>query len=319
MRALSLSFRRCWLDNEGMSKKTLLRAVAALTVPLLGAALSTTATAAPKVTAAAAGPLYVALGDSYASGDGAGSYLRDGTSCYRSLKGYPGLIATAGGYALNLQACSGAKIGDVTTMQLSALDSETAFVTVTVGGNDIGFASTLTTCLGTNTTACYTAISAAEAKIAALSDDLEGVFKAIKQMAPNAKIVATAYPRLFNGKDCSILTSFTSLEMSKLNAGADKLAVAIQAAAVRATIGYAEVRDPFVKHAVCDSVPWIRNAQLFSQYESFHPNASGYLYGYKPAVTTALGATTSSGATMTVKTGGTTSSDTSRGTVRTVG
>ena len=74
----------------------LILAVAALTVPLLGAAPSTTASAAPKVTATAAQPVYVALGDSYAAGDGAGSYLRDGTSCYRSLKGYPGLIAAFG-------------------------------------------------------------------------------------------------------------------------------------------------------------------------------------------------------------------------------
>lgn len=303
-----------------MSTRTLLRAVAALTVPLLGAALSTTASAAPTVTAAAQ-PVYVALGDSYASGDGAGSYLKDGTSCYRSLKGYPGLIAAAGGYKLDLQACSGAIISDVQTKQLLTTELAGAtMVTVTVGGNDIGFASTLTTCLGTNTTACLNAVAAANTKInTEIPGKLDTLFATIKTNAPGATIVATAYPRLFNGKDCSILTSFTSTEMTELNKGADNLAVKIQEAATRVGIGYAEVRTPFVKHAVCDSVPWIRNAQLFSQYESFHPNATGYLSGYKPVVTSALGAATTSSTSMTVKTGGTTSSDTSRGTVRTIG
>lgn len=303
-----------------MSKRTLLRAVAALTVPLLGAALSTTASAAPKVTATAAQPVYVALGDSYASGDGAGSYLRDGTSCYRSMKGYPGLIATAGGYALNLQACSGATIDDVKSSQLGVLDAETDLVTITVGGNDIGFASTLTTCLGTNTTACINAVNAANAAITnELPAKLDGLFSAVKSKASNATVVVTAYPKLFNGKDCSILTSFTSGEMTALNNGALNLASKVSEAATRAGFRYADVVPPFGGHAVCDRSAWIRNAQLFSQYESFHPNASGYLYGYKPVVTSALGAAKSASTTMTVKTGGTTSSDTSRGTVRTLG
>lgn len=303
-----------------MVRTTFLRALVALAVPLLGVTLATSASAAPKsdaaVTASATQPSYVALGDSYASGDGAGSYLSGTPSCYRSLKGYPGLIATAGGYALNLQACSGATIADVTNSQLAALSDTTAKVTITVGGNDIGFASTLTTCLGTNTTACLNAVTAANTKISALSTQLNTLFVAVKQKAPNATVVATAYPRLFNGKDCSLFTSFTTTEMTELNKGADNLAEVIKAAATASSIGYAEVRDPFVKHAVCDSSAWIRNVSLFTQYESFHPNANGYLYGYKPVVTTALNASTTSTTPMTLTTGGKTSSDTTRGTVK---
>lgn len=300
-----------------MSTRTLLRAVAALSVPLLGAAFVSTASAAPKVQPTATAAIeYVALGDSYAAGDGAGSYL---DSCYRSLKGYPGLIAAAGGYALDLQACSGATVADVETKQLGTLDADTDLVTITVGGNDIGFASTLTTCLGTNTTACLNAVAAANAKINnELPAKLDGLFGSVKGRAPNAKVVVAAYPKLFNGKDCSILTSFTSAEMTALNSGALNLAAKVSAAAGKAGFAYADVVPPFVGHAVCDRSPWIRNAQLFSQYESFHPNASGYLYGYKPVVTTTLAAAPTGG-TMTVTTGGKTSSDTSRGTVRTLG
>lgn len=288
-----------------------------LTTLALAMSIATTADAAPKPPATT--PQYVAVGDSYAAGDGAGNYLSDGTTCHRSLLGYPGLVASAGRFNLNLQACSGAVTTDVTTRQLGTLSAKTAFVTITIGGNDIGFSDVITTCLGTNTTACLTAVAGAQAKTTNdLPARLDVVFASVKTKAPNAKIVATNYPRLFNGRDCSLLTSFTSDEMTQLNAGADALSGAISAAATRAGIGFSDVRTPFVGHAVCDSTPWVRNAQLFNQYESFHPNATGYTSGYTPQVSSSIGLTTSTTTTgtPTFTTGGQTSSDTTRGTVR---
>lgn len=265
---------------------------------------------------AATSSSYVALGDSYAAGDGAGSYLSDGTDCHRSLRGYPGVLAQANGLALNLQACSGAVVEDVESRQLGALSASTGYVTITVGGNDIGFASVLTTCAGWNTTDCLNAVTEAERKITTeLPAKLDRVYRQVKAKAPNAKIVATGYPRLFNGRDCHVLTFFNSTEMARLNAGADRLASTIQGAAARAGIGYADVRAPFVGHAVCDSTPWINNVKVFSMYESYHPNAAGYSQGYTPPVRGTL-QPTASGARMTVTTGGVTSSDTRRGTLK---
>ncbi|HSN42980.1 MAG TPA: SGNH/GDSL hydrolase family protein [Propionibacteriaceae bacterium] len=286
----------------------------------LATSLATTADAAPKPSATATvTSRYVALGDSYAAGVGAGSYVSDGTSCRRSLLGYGGLIAANNGFALNLQACSGAVTGDVLTKQLGAVTADTNYVTISIGGNDIGFASVLTTCLGTNTTACLNAITAAETKATnELPAKLDAVFGGARGKAPAATIVATNYPRLFNGKDCSLLTSFTSTEMTRLNAGADTLSGVISAAATRAKITFSDVRTPFVGHAVCASTPWIRNASLFTQYESFHPNATGYKSGYNPPVAASLGvsATKVVTTTSTVTTGGQTSSDTTRGVVK---
>lgn len=262
--------------------------------------------------------LYVALGDSYAAGDGAGSYLSDIPSCYRSPLGYPGLIAKDSGLPLNLQACSGATTVDVLSRQLvDALGSATE-VTITVGGNDIGFADVIGTCMGTSSTACYAAIDAA-VMIAkgSLPGRLDTVFNAVRAGAPGATIVATNYPRLFNGKDCSLLTSFNSTELARLNAGADTLSDVIQAAAGRAGIRFADVRGPFVGHAVCDTTAWIHNASLWTSYESFHPNATGYRSGYTPTVWDTLGVSAQpSSGTLKVTTGGVTSSDTTRGHVK---
>src|SRR5690349_15814765 len=96
--------------------------------------------------AGAAGPSYVALGDSYSSGVGTRTYINDGTSCQRSTKAYPYLIAQARGYTLNFQACSGAKTADVTANQLGALNTGTRYVTISIGGNDAGFSDVLTEC-----------------------------------------------------------------------------------------------------------------------------------------------------------------------------
>ena len=65
---------------------------------------------------------------------------RDGTACQRSTYAYPSLIASSKGLTLNFRACSGATVADVTTTQLGALGSGTTHVTISVGGNDAGFA-----------------------------------------------------------------------------------------------------------------------------------------------------------------------------------
>ncbi len=123
-----------------MAFRSLVRGGALAALPVLAAL------AVPALPAHAVGPSYVALGDSYSSGTGTRSYLSDGTTCQRSTYAYPSLIAAARGYALNFRACSGAKIPDVTASQLGALSATTAYASISVGGNDAGFAAVLTEC-----------------------------------------------------------------------------------------------------------------------------------------------------------------------------
>jgi len=288
---------------------------AGLLTLVLGSSLAAAAEAAPKPPKPK--PAYVALGDSYAAGEGAGTYLADGTGCDRSLSGYPGLVASNGNLALDLQACAGAVVADVSGLQLATLSPSTAYVTITVGGNDIGFADVMRTCLGTDTTACLDAVATARSVATTqLPDRLSNLFSTVKAKAPNAKIVATSYPRLFNGTDCSLWTSFTTDEMTALNDGSDLLAQVVEQAAADARIGFTDVRQPFVGHAICDAAPWIHNVEIFNQDESFHPNADGYRYGYTPGVMTSLGvSSTTKPGKPKVTTGGQTSSDTERGRV----
>src|SRR5271166_3340131 len=109
---------------------------------------------------------YVALGDSYSAGVGAGSYIGSSGSCDRSTKAYPQLWAGAhapASYAFI--ACSGATTASVISGQLSALSSATTLVSITVGGNDVGFPSVMETCLLSSTSTCISAIDAAKTKM----------------------------------------------------------------------------------------------------------------------------------------------------------
>lgn len=109
---------------------------------------------------------YVALGDSFSSGEGVEPFL-NGTDeaspnenrCHRSEDAYPMLLDkdSTQKTKLNLAtfvACSGATTSNITTTgqwnepaQIEALSEDTDVVTLTVGGNDAGFESVLRACL----------------------------------------------------------------------------------------------------------------------------------------------------------------------------
>ncbi len=243
--------------------------------------------------AQAAATSYVALGDSYSSGTGTRTYLDDGTSCQRSVYAYPSLIATARGYALNFRACSGAKVADVLNTQLTPLSATTGYVTLSVGGNDAGFASVLTTCaLPSWASNCYGAIDKARAFIRdTLPGRLSTLYAAIRSRAPGAKVVVVGYPRIFNGEDCNAFTWFSPTEESRLNATADLLNATTSTVAAAKGLTFANPTSRFVGHAVCDDAEWI-NGLSNPVSESYHPKVSGHRYGYTPAVSPVLTGTT---------------------------
>jgi hypothetical protein len=142
---------------------------------------------------------YVALGDSYSAGTGAGRYLPDGTLCYRSVHSYPVLVAAARGYRLDLRACFGATVHDVREVQLSALEASTDRVTISVGGNDAGFLGVLVSCgLPAWASNCYASVDGARAYVRdVLTDDLRDLYADIRARAPRAEVTVVGYPRLW--------------------------------------------------------------------------------------------------------------------------
>jgi lysophospholipase L1-like esterase len=250
---------------------------------LLAGALAVPLLQSPAATAA--DPSYVALGDSYSSGTGTRDYIDDGTTCRRSVHAYPSLVAAARGYALDLRACSGATVPDVAARQLGALGAGTSYVTVSVGGNDAGFADVLTECAMPWWAAdCHAAIDEAQAFIDhQLPGLLSTLYAEIRADAPVAEVVVVGYPRIFMGEDCNAGTWFSPREQERLNRTADQLNDRTSAVAADHGFAFADPTDRFVGHAVCDDPEWI-NGLSSPVEESYHPNKPGHSSGYTPVV-----------------------------------
>ena len=251
-----------------------------------GMAVAATVMAPP---AHAAGPSYVALGDSYSSGTGTRTYINDGSNCLRSTAAYASLISVAKGYSLNLRACSGAKVADVTNAQLSALTASTAYVTISIGGNDAGFADVLTECAKPGWMSnCNAKIDGARNFVNnTLPARLTSLYTSIRSKAPNAKVVVVGYPRIFNGEDCNAFTWFSPDEEARLNQMADLLNSKTASLAAARGFSFANPTSRFIGHAVCDNPEWI-NGLSNPIVESYHPKVAGHRDGYTPTVSPLL-------------------------------
>lgn len=227
----------------------------------------------------ATGVTYAALGDSYSSGVGTGSYTLD-SACKRSVYAYPYLWAQSHpGTSLSFVACSGAKTSDVLTKQLSAVTPTTTLVTMTVGGNDIGFANLIYQCTLSD---CSAALDSTTASLGAtLTPALDDVFNTVRlHAAPGAKIIVLGYPRVFQGTSCFGDLGISSTEQAKANALAVALNSLLAARASADQVTYQSALDAFTGHAVCSSSPWLNGLNLFNTTESYHPNRTGHSAGY---------------------------------------
>jgi lysophospholipase L1-like esterase len=249
------------------------------------------ALAAAPAAGAAGAVNYVALGDSYSSGVGAGDYISSSGSCERSTLAYPEQWAAAHSPAAFVSvACSGASTASVLAGQVSALSTSTTLVSITVGGNDAGFSSVMETCVLLPASSCLNAVAAAEAFIASqLPARLDTTLRTIAADAPNAKVVVLGYPDLYDlSKSGSCIGLSTSARVA-LNQGADDLDAALQAAAQANDDTFADVRGQFSGHEICDSGSWLHSVDIFALSSSYHPTAAGQDLGYLPAFASAAG------------------------------
>jgi lysophospholipase L1-like esterase len=251
------------------------------------AALALAGPAAP-ARAAPAGVRYIALGDSYSSGLGAGFMISSSGACNRSTKAYSRLWDLAHHpAAYRSVACAGATTTTVISGQLPALSAATTLVSITIGGNDVGFATTIKTCVLHPGRQCPAAIQAARAKISAqLPGRLNNVLRDITGAAPNARVVVLGYPDLYDASRFCL--GLAAADRTDLNQAAAQLDATIKAAAGRAGDTFADPRAAFAGHRICDTSPWLHAVSIMYISQSFHPTATGQADGYLPAFSRAL-------------------------------
>lgn len=274
-------------------------------------AMSAAAVVVPLQGAEAAAPAYVALGDSYVAGQAIGGLTGPHPECLQSVANYPRGAAARAGLALTDVSCSGATIPDLFAphgtipAQTDALSASTQVVTLSIGGNDLGFAPILRSCLAASADgplwsgekSCrekYTVggVDSLSAKAAGVVAPAVGdAVSRIRAKAPNARVVVVGYPTLMPdaahtraGGCFSPLTSstpalpFATTDLDYIHGVQAALDTATQAS-VRAAGGeFVSLLANTFNDSVCSPQPYIDGISLsgFSlSPTSLHPNASG--------------------------------------------
>ena len=257
---------------------------------------------------------YVALGDSYQAGEGAYDYfpLTDTAAnhCHRSANAYPNRLVTNGTVALDLDfgACSGALTSDLPvtyaanrppyndgTSQLDRLDSSTKLVTIGIGGNDLGFAGILTSCMGSAVAdwfdffrdwSCEQELGStlqASYDNMASTNMLGETFKEIRRRAPFARVAVVGYPRFYveGGKSWHMdnyCAGLRIIDQRWINSKIKDLNGLISNQAGSLGMQYVDIYDAPTGHELCtDGVEqFMNNLVLPKNPESFHPTAYGH-------------------------------------------
>ncbi|MGV9708996.1 SGNH/GDSL hydrolase family protein [Streptomyces sp. NPDC003483] len=237
---------------------------------------------------------YVALGDSYASAPLVPDQVDP--TCLRSSHNYPSLVAGSTAATLTDVSCSGATTADMTAAQgtapaqFAALGRGTDLVTVTIGGNDIGFSTVLGTCAQVTATdpagaPCRTHFTGTGTdtvteSIARTAPKVAQVLRGIHHRAPHARVVVVGYPDLFpdDGVGCtSAKVPLAAGDFSYLRDKEKELNAMLARQARRNGAQYVNTYAPTVGHDLCRPAAnrWIETFAPDSPAAPVHPNAAG--------------------------------------------
>jgi hypothetical protein len=141
-----------------------------------------------------------------------------------------------------------------------AIDYGTDIVTITIGGNDVGFVDVIKYCATTN---CDTPgyVTSLKEGIDQLKPQLLATYRAILEKTFNARVVVAGYPHLFppssDEQNCTKLRPWRG-EQDMLRNMTDRLNSVITSAATEAGIQFEDVTDEFEHHEVCGALgEWI--------------------------------------------------------------
>jgi hypothetical protein len=264
---------------------------------------------------------YLGLGDSYTSGEGAFDYEpgtdRAGNMCHLSIHSYPllltrDLFTTSSGHSV---ACSGAVINDILfTAQegdsplgraqtlanylpgylpqsafVSA--SQPAILTVSIGGNDIGFGDLIRTCAG-GANNCYSSYED-RLELTRLIDRTVprwvNLYLQLQQLAPAARVYAIGYPQIADPDgNCADNVRLSHAELELTEELINYLNASVAAAAHSAGVNYIDISQALVGHRLCEATSAavamngvtaggdaaILGLKVLGN-ESYHPNALG--------------------------------------------
>ena len=268
---------------------------------------------------------YVSLGDSYSSGEGAESYgagtATGGNTCHRSGNAYPEIVArtlgaapfrTKPGEESEFAACSGAVIDDLYARNHDAPrknaneppqrdhltvrgKARIKLVTLSFGGNDIGFSRVVTDCVVTGFFRQVRARIGPDnfiSLLAVLPDDVRDLaadaiaapcsfrqqplinkdlnviraklvrsYRQVADQAPRARVLVVGYPNFFPTtvleEPClGLITPADTLWASRQIDRFDALILGAVRAAGRSNVVYVPPATAWRDHTICDQDSW---------------------------------------------------------------
>lgn len=270
---------------------------------------------------------YIALGDSFSSGEGnppflSGTDIPSVNTCHRSGVAYPEVISGTSSKipalgTTGFRACSGAVSGNIWNVpqwnegtQINWWpDTSTQLVTMTIGGNDIGFSDFGHACVFGS---CDIGSPQYNTSVGLINNTLAGAltttYQRILQYAPNAQIYVIGYPSIianYSATDPKIDTCFYMYggstpwgnargAYSLVNLLDKKISDTVTAINNPRLhfIDTAGSSSPFASHLLCSGDPWFQNIdQAFNNAAYvFHPNQAG-----QEGLGTIVGATINAG------------------------
>jgi GDSL-like Lipase/Acylhydrolase family len=255
-----------------------------------------TASALAFLAAAARGATYVGLGDSYVAGPLI-PYPVPPYGCLKSNHDYPHLAASGIGLPLRDASCSGAKTDDMfqpqsiefdgpNPPQLDSIDAETSVVSLTIGGNDIGYSEIVRSCVTFNpfSSPCKNKYASGgqdelAARIGATALKVDAVLTAIHSRAPQARVVVVNYPAIFpeTGFGCWPQMPFGFADVPYLRAKERELNAMLATEATENGATLANWYQASIGHDACKAswVRWVEPYVPTNPAAPIHPNLAG--------------------------------------------
>lgn len=278
---------------------------------------------------------YIGLGDSYSSGEGAAPYFSNTAKenpgldsynlCHRSRVGYPQLLAEDESIDFadaQFWACSGAQSKHIVDEfqyvptqppQSGFVGPDTDIVTLTVGGNDVGFGSFAAACVDFfGSCAGKPRADVLERIDDVLPENLARAYDAVaSKLGPGARVLVVSYPKIIDKPEAPVVSLFgfrfqqpvvnrcsvnfindaeqaaAREVVARLN---EQISVAVDAADERHSaqgprfefVDAAASDSPFEDHSLCERDSYFNSVRITAGLqrenlprETFHPNRQG--------------------------------------------
>lgn len=233
---------------------------------------------------------YVSMGSSFAAGAGIGP-VKPGTPerCSRTTNNYATLLASRMDLSLTDVGCNGATTDHILGVwnelpaQIDAVTPDTRLVTITIGGNDLGYVGWLFSgsCrLGVSMFPgpCRPAAEPGEADYRKLDQKLRAIAGEVHARAPQARLVFVQYVALISPTLCPLET-ITPEDAAVARRIGERLAQVTRDAASASGAEVLAMDSASQGHTPCAPVPWSNG--LDKDYDPakgapWHPNAAGH-------------------------------------------